>query len=247
MEQKTMNITGNKFRPAKRGIFAIMAALAATALLLAFSACGFFGDEGGSHNGLDMGTQQGAGTQTNNGKSGNGQGGNTQGTQSTQGTQTTQSTQGSQNTGTAPAPFPQPDKISFQLPKGWEWHDQIPNKARSDHDSKDGVKPWVLFELYDMGKGTEADAKKLAQDEYAERQKGCDPQDCATNTKYQERKFVGYNLYISAVTSSYWGNPSWYSSIFFVKNGYIFAIELDDLLANETAAVESALTTLKTK
>lgn len=184
----------------------------------------------------DMGSQQSPGSQGLPGQTQPGQ--NHPGNPSGAGSGSQQTTQ---------PPAPQPQKLSFQLPKGWEWHEEITNKARSDHHSHDGVKPYVLFQLYDMGTGTETDAEKNAKSDHEQRLLWCKPEECAKTLKYYVQKVAGYNLYVSADTGDYWGKNSWYSSIAFVKDGHVFDIELDDLPENEPQALQMALQTLTLK
>jgi hypothetical protein len=96
--------------------------------------------------------------------------------------------------------------ISFDLPDGWSRdEDNSSNRAMWLHESEDGIKPYVMMEVYIEKEGTREEAQTYAKEDNDKRVRGCIEDPCEYQPGYEEKNIAGVDVFISTDVSHYWG------------------------------------------
>lgn len=143
-------------------------------------------------------------------------------------------------------------KVIFKIPDGWRHNSEdtvTTDQLVLDQPSSDGIKPYVIMNLYWSGAGNYSKAKEYAQNDHNERFPWIDEFNNNKEYKpyYKEMELNGTKIFISGDINHYWGFPSWSESIWFAHDGVVYSVDLDDVVEKHLDAVKVIVGSLKRK
>lgn len=142
-------------------------------------------------------------------------------------------------------PIKNNDGLHFQLSKGWEIHPETSSKARWPNPSKDGKIPYVVLEFTRSFDGDEKSAQVAAKESAEENKKQCSfNSDCTITPSYEELQLGEYTMYAALGENFSWGESSWRTQLYFVKNGRVMVFTLDDRPEYYKEALQQLVETL---
>lgn len=141
--------------------------------------------------------------------------------------------------------------VKFLIPATWRYNMEGSNSADQlllDQPSSDGVKPYVMMDLYWAGLGDDAKAKTFAM----ENENRFVPwTDKFTNKEYnpyfKEMEVNGTKIHIAGDINISWGTPSWSEEIWFSRDGVVYNIVLDDVVDKHLDAVKTVVDSIRRK
>ena len=136
--------------------------------------------------------------------------------------------------------------FTFNLPAGFKWSDGFPHRIESLTGSSDGVKAKMTLEVFASAPQAQSDSQAEAAKAHALHDWPCtDGKFCPA--LYQMR-IANQTIYVSTDYADYfWGQMTGYSSLYFNKNGVGYSITLDDLPEGQLPALQTVISSLKTK